>query len=232
MYFTPKLMQEIVQRLHRALAPKGWLIVSPSEASHLLFSDFTKVDWPGTILYQKAEVSLSSQPQPLALTPPEPKKIPISKVISTENLSLSKKTAPLEAPLAPEVVSPETALALAQRYANEGQLIEALTWGHKAIAEDKLNPRSHYLLATILAEQGEGAEAIKSLKRSLYLDPNFVLAHFALGNLIQQQEGNKKASKHFQNALSLLNNLPPDEFLPEADGLTAGRLIEIIQKMV
>jgi chemotaxis protein methyltransferase CheR len=232
MYFTPKLMQEIVQRLHRALAPGGWLIVSPSEASHLLFSNFTKVDWPGAILYQKAEVSPFSQPQPLALPPPEPKNVSIAEVLPLKNLSLTKKTAPLEAPLAPEVIPQETALALAQRYANEGQLAEALTWCHEAIAGDKLNPRSHYLLATILAEQGQEAEAIKSLKRSLYLDPNFVLAHFALGNLIQQQEGLKKAGKHFQNALSLLNSLPPDELLPEADGLTVGRLIEIIQKMV
>jgi chemotaxis protein methyltransferase CheR len=232
MYFTPKLMQEIVERLHRALAPGGWLIVSPSEASHLLFSNFTKVDWPGTILYQKAEVSFSGQPQRPALLPPDPKVFPISKVTASENISASMKTAPLEAPLAPEAISQETALALAQRYANEGQLAEALTWCNEAITADKLNPRSHYLLATILAEQGQGAEAIKSFKRSLYLDPNFVLAHFALGNLIQQQEGNKKAGKHFQNALSLLNSLPPDELLPEAEGLTAGRLIEIIQKMV
>jgi chemotaxis protein methyltransferase CheR len=232
MYFTPKLMQEIVERLHRALAPGGWLIVSPSEASHLLFSNFTKVDWPGTILYQKAEVSFSGQPQRPALLPPDPKVFPISKVTASENISASMKTAPLEAPLAPEAISQETALALAQRYANEGQLAEALTWCNEAITADKLNPRSHYLLATILAEQGQGAEAIKSFKRSLYLDPNFVLAHFALGNLIQQQEGNKKAGKHFQNALSLLNSLPPDELLPEAEGLTAGRLIEIIQKIV
>lgn len=226
MYFAPKVMQEIVQRFYKTLRPGGWLIVSPSEASHLLFADFIKISFPGAILYQKpAATGLPTLQVSLA----KPAALQSGAGHSREALSQPVRPEPLPDPVA---IPDEDALAVARAHANQGQLAEALAWCHKAIAANKLNPGSHYLLATILAEQGELAEAIKALKRSLYLDPELVLAHFVLGNLIQQQEGAKKAGRHFQHALSLLARLPPDEILPEADGLTAGRLMEIIQKMV
>jgi chemotaxis protein methyltransferase CheR len=233
MYFAPKVMQEIIQRFYKALAPGGWLIVSPSEASHLLFSDFLKTNFPGTILYQKPEAVRSDPPRLPLLAAAQVAASPVPGVRRLENTPrLKPQPVPPEAQAQPEVTPQEAALALARKHANQGQLAEALDWCHKAITLDKLNPGSHYLLATILAEQGQVAEAIKSLKRSLYLDPDFVLAHFTLGNLIQQQAGAKKAGKHFQNALSLLAGLPPDESLPEAEGMTAGRLVEVIQKVV
>ena len=69
---------------------------------------------------------------------------------------------------------------------------------------------------------------MKSLKRSLYLDQNFALAHFALGSLALRQGRQMESNKHFENALSLLSARRPEEILPESEGLTAGRLREII----
>jgi chemotaxis protein methyltransferase CheR len=71
--------------------------------------------------------------------------------------------------------------------------------------------------------------ALRSFKRALYLDPNFVLVHVALGNLTQQQGRFKESKKHFANALSLLGAYRHEDILPESDGMTAGRLREIIQ---
>jgi len=120
---------------------------------------------------------------------------------------------------------------LARAYANQGKLGEALAWCEKAVATDKWHPGLHCLLANILQEQGQIGKAVASLKRALYLDPNFVLAHFALGNLTRQQGKAKESEKHFQNALSLLRTFDQEEILPESEGLTAGRLIEIINAM-
>jgi chemotaxis protein methyltransferase CheR len=97
------------------------------------------------------------------------------------------------------------------------------------VAADKLNPGYHYLLATILQEQGQVAEAMQSLKRALYLDQHFVLAHFALGTLTRRQGRLKESHKHFANALALLSAYGQDETLPESEGMTAGRLREIIR---
>lgn len=121
---------------------------------------------------------------------------------------------------------------LAQVYANQGQLSEALDWCEKAIVADKLNPCCHYLLGTILQERGQVQKAVASLKRSLYLNPDFVLAHFALGNLTKQQGKLKESEKHFENALNLLHNYRNEEILPESEGVTAGRLKEIIKSTV
>ncbi|MBI3995193.1 MAG: tetratricopeptide repeat protein [Nitrospirae bacterium] len=118
---------------------------------------------------------------------------------------------------------------LARVYANQGRLAEAFQWCQRAIAADKLAAGRHYLLATVLQEQDQMEEAVLSLKRALYLDPDFVLAHFALGHLSRQQGRLKESAKHFENALALLNQRRPEEVLPESEGLTVGRLMEIIR---
>ena len=117
---------------------------------------------------------------------------------------------------------------MAHSYANLGELTEAVKWCEKAIAANKLKPVAHYLLATIYQELGHSETAMQSLTRTLYLDPDFVLAHFALGNLCLSQGRRREAERHFDNALSLLTPHSQDELLPESDGLTAGRLTEII----
>ncbi len=118
---------------------------------------------------------------------------------------------------------------LARVYANQGKLAEAVEWCQKAITTDKLNPSHYYLLAIIMQEQGQMNEVVTSLRQALYLDPNFVLPHFALGNLTQRQGKLKESRKHFENALLLLKAYQQGDILPESEGITAGRLIEIIR---
>jgi chemotaxis protein methyltransferase CheR len=55
-----------------------------------------------------------------------------------------------------------------------------------------------------------------------------VPGHFALGNLAQRQGDARSAKRCFDNALELLAARRDDEVVPESDGLTAGRLREII----
>jgi chemotaxis protein methyltransferase CheR len=121
---------------------------------------------------------------------------------------------------------------LARSYANQGRLADANQWCKQVAAADKLNPRWCYLLATILQEQGELEEAVTALRRALYLDQDCALAHFALGNLTRRQGKAKDADRHFGNALSILNRCGRDELLPESEGITAGRLAEIIRSSV
>jgi len=122
--------------------------------------------------------------------------------------------------------------ATARLRANQGKLAEAVEWCDKAIALDKLNPQSHYLLATIWQELAQPDAAEQSLKRVLYLVPNFTLAHFAMGNLRLSQGRRKEAERYFANALALLQAHPQDEILPESEGLTTGRLAEIISSVM
>jgi len=128
--------------------------------------------------------------------------------------------------------TPAAMTALARSRANEGNLREAKSWAEQAIAADKLNPQLHYLRAVILQELGELDEANAALNRALYLDPEFVLAHFSLGHLFLHRENPRSASRCFANAASLLNRLKQEEVLPESEGITVGRLREIVAACV
>jgi chemotaxis protein methyltransferase CheR len=122
------------------------------------------------------------------------------------------------------------ALALLARVrADTGKLAEARDLCERAIAGDKLNPGYHYLQAIIQQELGFLDESIASLKRAIYLDQNFVLAHFSLGNLALRQGKVREADRHLKNALAALTTLGKDDILPESEGLTAGRMVEIIR---
>ncbi len=129
--------------------------------------------------------------------------------------------------------APDTRMAglLARLYANQGRLADACEWTERAIAQDKLNPDNHYLHAVILEAQGRTEEAAKALKRLLYLDPGFVLGHFNLGNLVRRQGRAGESQKHFRNALSLLKSYRTEQVVAASEGLTAGRLIEIIRSL-
>ena len=121
---------------------------------------------------------------------------------------------------------------LARALANQGRLTEALAWCDRWVAEQKLEPRAHYLRATVLIEQGEPAQARGALQRAVFLSPDFVLAHYALGTVARQRGNHVEATRHLRNALELLRAHDPIALLPEGDGLTAGRLAEIVAATV
>ena len=117
---------------------------------------------------------------------------------------------------------------LAQSLANQGRLAEAREWCEKAVALDKVNPGLHYLLGIIFYELGRLDMAVASLKRALYLDQDFILAHFTLANINRSAERFTESNRNYKNALTLLNAMAPDRVIPESEGITAGRLKEII----
>ncbi|MDD2389784.1 MAG: hypothetical protein PHP23_08645 [Desulfobacterales bacterium] len=122
----------------------------------------------------------------------------------------------------------EACVLFAKVLANQGKLEEALCFCEEAVLADKCNAHLYYLLATILEEQKKEDRARASLKKALYLNRNFVLAHFALGNLSLRSGKMADAQKYFGNVTEILSTYRPDEIIPESDGITAGRLAEII----
>lgn len=120
---------------------------------------------------------------------------------------------------------------MARIYANQGKLEQAGAWCARAVSKDKLNPAYHYLLATVLLEQGETEKASGALKKSIYVDTGFVLAYFVLGNVCMRLGDTEGASRNFKNTLELLSGYRPEDILPESDGLTAGRMAELISSM-
>jgi chemotaxis protein methyltransferase CheR len=224
MYFVPPQVQRVIEKLHLCLIENGWLILSASEVSPTSVAEFAKVPLDGCIFYRKGPKG--TQPAPTFLIPPVNEPVPVPA------MALLPEPLPVEPPPKAEInpsVEASPAPSHARELANEGRLAEALVCADRMVAADKLNPRAHYLRALILLEQGAPTEAAQALQRALYLDRDFVLAHFALGNLARTAGRLREADKHFENALHRLRRHAQDDILPEADGLTAGRLAEIIR---
>lgn len=250
-YFAQERAKQVVAKLHRSLVHGGWVITSPAETSATLFSEFATVQFPGAFLYRRMPNAGLRPAAPLEYSEPwqhrdarsdhaPARAIPSSEVPAgprTDFATQGVHAAVRPSPTAAEAVnSPlhawhderEMPRRQARACADEGRLAEAVEWCAKAIAADKMNPAHYYLLATIEQERGQGDAAESSLGRALYLEPDFILAHFALGNLCLAAGRRPQARRHFANALTLLRACPADALLPEADGLSTGRLIEII----
>lgn len=120
---------------------------------------------------------------------------------------------------------------LVNSYANLGELQEAEYWCDLALKTYRLDTDFRYLRATILQEQGRLDEALAELRHLLYLDPDCVVAIFAGANILSQQGKEAEAMKSYRTLESLLKGYGRDEELPFSDGLTAGRLLHVVQHM-
>jgi chemotaxis protein methyltransferase CheR len=267
MYFTPEGMRKVVRQLHRSLATDGWLIVSPTETSQELFSEFATITLGDVTLYRKSATHPSTTlalplldedrsgvqlpewtmqaPELVRIAHGEPNQEAPEDQTCLESVASSKASYEQALRLYEQgryedmeqvivALPPQdgdhasTTLLLARSYANQGKLAAALVWCDKAIAADKMAARAYYLRATILQEQGSIPEALLALKHAVYAEPQFVLGHFSLGNLALKDGRLKESEKHFENVFLLLAQYQPEDIVPESEGLSAGKLREMI----
>lgn len=125
--------------------------------------------------------------------------------------------------------SPEITLLMARINANQGNLLKALNLCDEVISKSKLTATAYYLKATIEIELGFFDKAYLSATKSLFLDPDFIISHFILGNLENNKENYIEANRHFRNTINLLEKMDNDEIVSETDGISAGRLKEMIK---
>ena len=186
--------------------------------------------WPAPLAL--TEASIASPPE----EPVQPETAPTPLEVATSFFQQGRYSEASDTVLASLTANdepdPQSFSLLTRALANQGQLAGALTWCERWVAADKLDPSGHYLRAVVLQELGDSEQAGPSLRRALYLQPDFVLAHFALANFARRRGKNDEANKHFANASHLLQGCQPGDLLLESDGLTAGRLTEIISSIV
>jgi chemotaxis protein methyltransferase CheR len=256
MYFTEAGKKKVMGKFYQCLLEGGSLVVSPAETS-LQYLPRLEALFPGSTIYRKGSVKCEDAArgeetmhdtanyglQPAAdedflLPHVAPAPLPVAEPDSyAEALELYERGsyagAEKKAALLIRDKDDGPALILLSRIcANQGRLADALDFCERAIAAEKLNHEYYYLLATILLELGREDEAEVSLGRALYLNQDFALAHFALGNLARRTGMKKKSSRHFENALSVLRRYRPRDIVPGSEGITAGRMIEVISRTV
>ncbi len=246
MYFSPERVRKVGESLFRSLVPDGWMMVSATELSQELFPRFVPIHSHGAILYRRDRRESQGDPRETgedrrAPRSPEPSFAAESflPVTSQTPQSFSCPAPPpsadfpvpeslAEAVVKPAAGRPCPGAAEVRALANRGLLSQALATCEEAIAGDKADSGLQYLAAVILLELDRKLDAVAAFRRSIYLDQNFVLAYFSLGNLLLHQKKAKAARKCFENVMFLIGGLPDDEILPESEGLTAGRLRQIV----
>lgn len=252
MYFTPEQRQKTINNLYNCLVDNGWLIVGASEVNQEFFSPFQMVRFEGATLYRKiaAAVDVENKLPFITTTPKIAYIAPLQETPRDDSTieKVSDEQTPYQAAemyfqngqftqvikiLSPLISlgcnAPEILSLFIKSYANQGNLPLALEWCNNALDKNKMDITLYYLKASLLQEIGHYEEAILALKKALYLNPDFALGYFSLGNIARKQKKSAEAKKYFSTALSLLHQLKVDEILPESDGLTAGRLADIIK---
>jgi chemotaxis protein methyltransferase CheR len=219
-YLAPEQSADWVQKLACSLVEGGWLAVGVVETMHVSSLELTRHAYPGITLFQKQSLAGRVEAPPDLATPwasaPAPVPVDASEVDAAGR------------PETVEMKSADTLATAARVHANKGRLADALCACDEALALARTDPVLHYLRSAILQEQNELAEAKVSLKRAIYLDPEFVMAHFSLGHLQRRLERGAESARCFQTALELIGDLDPLQVVPHSEGITAGRLKQLI----
>jgi chemotaxis protein methyltransferase CheR len=117
---------------------------------------------------------------------------------------------------------------LAKIFASKVRFAEAEKWIDVAIANRELAPEAHYLRGIVLQEQGRLDEALEAFRRCIFLDHTFALGHFAAAGVFGRTGQTSRAHKSLTTVAELLSGKPAEQPLPEGDGLTVGRLMELV----
>jgi chemotaxis protein methyltransferase CheR len=237
MYFTPEKTRSVVEKFRHCLVEGGWLTVSVNENAPEFFDTFETVMVGGSTFYRRPGAT-AGRPVETQRAGAEPAAVekserdPASVLAEARALYELGHYSDVPAVLSQEPVDPMAMELMARSFANAGKLDEALAWCDRTIAAAHLNPTGHFLRASILHEQGNLDEAAQAYQRALYLNPDFELAHFALGNLNSERGSHEAARRHFRHALRVLRAQKDDHILAESEGVTAGRLADIIASLL
>jgi len=194
MYFTPEGRRKVVQQLYRALASDGWLIVSPTETSQELFSEFATVDFGDVTLYRKPATQLGKTltlpsvvgdenrfGAPLSqqrLENSEPAMAPVGDTSQkSQSHQIHAETAEPPAP------SYGQALALHERgrYEDAQQIIGML------LSQSGKDAQAMLLLARAYANQGELAAALVWCDKAIAADKMSARAYYLRATILQEQ---------------------------------------------
>ena len=248
-YFDEKTTNQIMENFYNCLSDGGWLLMGASDPIPPKKLFWTR-NYSGVFIYQKRSDSYDSRQikrrgkqsgritvaETSLSTKSKRRRIKPARVdVLTESRALLEVGQPvlaaekLEARLKEEPKSVEALFLMAKAAIARGELRQAKKWSLEVINLDKLNVKAYYLLSTIYQGLKDEDKAIDCLKKTVYLDRRFIPGYFSLGCLHKKQKRLLQAEKYFRNVVRLMIGRQKDETVPETNGTTFGKLLEVAE---
>jgi chemotaxis protein methyltransferase CheR len=235
-YFGQNTVRRVAQRFRDVLVEDGWLIVGHAEPSQSVFREFTPSNFPGTVLYRKAHTpaaALVEKPSGVRGEFQAREKVEHPAIngqrrryIRKSGLAVGGDDGTLKSD--PAETEGRDAYVRAKTYADRLDLEQAREWVEAALLHDPLLPEAHCLRGLIAQEHGHLDDALEAFRRCTFVDSQFALGYYALSVCLDRMNESARARKARENVLRLISERPMDALIPEGDGLTVGRLLDLI----
>ncbi len=220
LYLGDQIRRWVYQRLEKALAPGGWLVVGHADPAPPNFAPFEAVVLHGTTVYRVP----TSQP-PASKRP--------RRRISADTVEPVSRLIPV-APVQdrPHYADAETHYRLGRWHANRQHWNEALYHCEHAVALAPTYTEVYYTLALIHQSTGDIDGAIEDLRRAIYLERNWALPRFMLANIYRERKQYERARRELRNVIAITQSLPPDTAVNCGDGITVARLQDAAERQL
>lgn len=226
MYFAPGQVARAAERFYRSLLEGGWLIVSPVETSHIIYSQFAAVHFQDSTLYKKDAtktmtdkkvVKLLEQegmPHPLPPIKAKQRKVERPSRVATSNVSGKPEKSGM------------TPLEEATILYRKGFYREAEDRLRELIAKNGKSQETIVLFAKVLANQGRLEEAFRWCEKAVHADKCNPHLHYLLATILEEQNEVEQAKASLKKTLYLDRNYLMAHFTLANLFLRSGKVVK------
>lgn len=200
MYFDAESAHQIVQFFDRVLANDGWLLVSPSELSQVLFAPFQLTTVAGALCYTKhlpPARPCFEQPELIPAT----EEVTIQPELILERLAPTQDAPVPEPEIHPSPISPESRYAQALEFYEARDYEPAMTTLQALLAVSPTNTLAMTLCGRICANQGLYDQALEWCQVAIATDKLATTAYYLLATIYQEQNQIEAAVTALKQAL-------------------------------
>jgi chemotaxis protein methyltransferase CheR len=228
MYMDPATARQVVDDFRRALAPGGWLMLSPAEPAP--DGDFVRHSVGGFVFSRMPDphVGLTPVPAPMPVRPTRTEP-PISRKPTPRRPSRQR---PIASASSESLAGVGSRTANAFALADRGRLDEAEAIARDVVRSGRPDAKAFWILATIAEARGELDAACHALGRVLYFAPSDPLALFRLGLLEWRRGRLAPARARMRATLAVLEHRPDTDLVDGDHGITAGAIRGVARSLV
>lgn len=213
MYFAPSYQRAAATRLVRAVAPQGWLAVSPAEANAEWYRPLVPISFREAIFFRHDPPHARPTRSPAAATLPDLPPVPhIHPAVARGNRATAAD-GPATVPGAAQSEAGRHAargsihrrrVARARILADRGRHAAARALCD-AIMADGTDYEASLLLGAVCEEMGDFDAAFSAIRTALYLVPDSAAAHFLMGSVLSRLGRVEQARRSMATVLRLLD---------------------------